>query len=74
MIGQPDRVTKLLSTADSDLLDELQSTSDILHSFIRNRLPEPGTPLASAALHHFATPGKMVRAKMALRAANLFEN
>ena len=73
MIGQPDRVTKLLSTADSDLVDELQSTSDILHSFIRNRLPEPGTPLASAALHHFATPGKMVRAKMAIRAANLLK-
>jgi len=47
-----------------------QSISEIIHGFIIERMPEPGQPLADAALHHFAAPGKMLRAKMALRAAD----
>ena len=47
------------------------SPSEILHAFITDRLPAAGEPLAEAAAHHFAAPGKMLRAKMALRAADL---
>ena len=49
------------------------SGSDILHDFILNRLPKPGQPLHEAAAHHFSRPGKMLRAKMALRAATLLK-
>ena len=48
-----------------------QSTSDCLLEFITDRLPKVGQPLAEAASHHFARPGKMLRAKMALRASYL---
>ncbi len=47
-----------------------QSTTDRLTNFIKARLPKAGMPLAEAASHHFAKPGKMLRAKMALRASN----
>ena len=46
-----------------------KSTSEIIHDFILERMPAPGQTLADAAMHHFAAPGKMLRAKMALRAA-----
>jgi len=49
------------------------STSQIIHHFISERMPQPGQPLAEAAAHHFAAPGKMLRAKMALRAADLLK-
>lgn len=48
-----------------------QSTSDRLADFISARLPKPGRPLAEAANHHFGKLGKMLRAKMALRASHL---
>ena len=48
-----------------------QSTTDRLAEFITARLPKAGQPLAEAASHHFAKPGKMLRAKMALRASHL---
>ena len=73
MVGQLDKMKDLLTSADPDLVDELQPMTDILHSFILARLPGPDTPLADAALHHFSIPGKMVRAKMALRAAKLLK-
>lgn len=47
------------------------STNDQLVKFIMSRLPKPGQPLAEAAAHHFAKTGKMLRARMALRAAYL---
>ena len=47
------------------------STNDQLVKFIAARLPKPGRPLAEAAAHHFAKTGKMLRARMALRAAHL---
>ena len=37
------------------------SPSEILHAFITDRLPAAGEPLAEAAAHHFAAPGKMLR-------------
>jgi geranylgeranyl pyrophosphate synthase len=46
-------------------------TSAKLHKFIVNRLPKPGEPLHEAAAHHFAVPGKMLRSKMALQAAEM---
>ncbi|MDG2403850.1 MAG: polyprenyl synthetase family protein [Paracoccaceae bacterium] len=66
-------MSNFLFADDIAVVDDLQSTTDTLHKFILDRLPKPGTPLAIAALHHFATPGKMVRAKMALRAADLLK-
>ena len=47
-----------------------RSTSEVIHTFISERLPAPGQPLSDAAAHHFMAPGKMLRAKMALRAAD----
>ena len=47
--------------------------ADMLHNFILCRLPKPETALAEAARHHFAKPGKMLRAKMALRAAKILK-
>ena len=46
------------------------STSEAIHVFIAERLPAVGQPLSKAAAHHFMAPGKMLRAKMALRAAD----
>ena len=50
-----------------------RSISEIIHEFIIERMPQPGQPLADAAHHHFAAPGKMLRAKMALRAADFLK-
>ena len=44
---------------------------DQVQNFILQRLPESGQPLAAAAAHHFANPGKMLRAKMVMRGAYL---
>jgi geranylgeranyl pyrophosphate synthase len=40
-----------------------------LRGFIFDRLPKNKTVLADSSQHHFAVPGKMLRAKMALHAA-----
>ncbi len=40
-----------------------------LNNYIKIRLPAADHPLAEAAAHHFAKPGKLLRAKMALRAS-----
>ena len=73
MTGELRRTSDLFFRHDDTVTDSLSNTTDTLHDFILCRLPELDTPLASAALHHFAIPGKMVRAKMALRAANLLK-
>ena len=52
--------------------EDQQSITDRLAEFIATRLPKAGQPLAGAASHHFAKPGKMLRAKMALRASQLY--
>jgi len=44
---------------------------DQVQNFILQRLPESGQPLAAAAAHHFANPGKLLRAKMVMRGAYL---
>ena len=66
-----------LSTSAKDIfsksgtgLPASQSTAEIIHGFIIERMPKIGEPLSEAALHHFASPGKMLRAKMALQAAD----
>ena len=66
-----------LSTSAKDIfsksgtgLPASQSTAEIIHGFIIERMPKVGEPLSEAALHHFASPGKMLRAKMALQAAD----
>ena len=55
--------------ADTQLRDQLNSKN--LVDFVSARLPEEGQPLAEVAAHHFEKPGKMLRAKMALRASHL---
>ena len=41
----------------------------VLVNFIKDKLPAADHPLSCAAHHHFAKPGKLLRAKMALRAS-----
>ena len=55
--------------AETQLRHQLNSKN--LVDFVAARLPVPGQPLAKAASHHFEKPGKMLRAKMALRASHL---
>jgi geranylgeranyl pyrophosphate synthase len=60
-----------LSTNTSDIhLRDILNTKNLVE-FVAARLPEAGQPLADAAAHHFEKPGKMLRAKMALRASHL---
>jgi geranylgeranyl pyrophosphate synthase len=63
---------EFLGNADSGI-GSSPSSSEILHNFITERMPAAGQPLADAAALHFSTPGKMLRAKMALRAADLLK-
>jgi geranylgeranyl pyrophosphate synthase len=70
----------ILSVKHHPMLREVSSRTDAevansqkLHDFIVNRLPKDGTQLAETARHHFAKPGKMLRAKMALSAAKLLK-
>ncbi len=55
--------------ADTQLRHQLNSKN--LVDFIAARLPSATQPLEAAAAHHFKKPGKMLRAKMALRASHL---
>ena len=47
------------------------SDKDIVHNLILSRLPTIDQPLAKAAAHHFNSPGKMLRATMAMRGAHV---
>ena len=47
------------------------SDKDIVHNLILSRLPTLEQPLAKAAAHHFNSPGKMLRATMAMRGAHV---
>ena len=51
-------------------LRNLSHTDDFVE-FIASRLPQVSHPLGEAANYHFEKPGKMLRAKMALRASHL---
>ena len=68
------KMSTLVSAFTTDEFDtELRETlnTENLVEFITSRLPGAGQPLADAAAHHFEKPGKMLRAKMALRASHL---
>lgn len=52
-----------IATADQHI-----DTAVLIH-YITARLPAKDHPLSEAATHHFATPGKLLRAKMALSAS-----
>ena len=63
-----------LSASLDTNLSSLRTFSDdqqIVYNFIISRLPQAGEPLALAAAHHFENPGKMLRARMAMRGAHL---
>ena len=47
------------------------SDKTIIHNLILSRLPTRNQPLAKAAAHHFNSPGKMLRATMAMRGADV---
>ena len=47
------------------------SDKDIVHNLILSKLPTLDQPLAKAAAHHFNSPGKMLRATMAMRGAHV---
>ena len=55
--------------ADTQLRHQLNSKN--LVDFIAARLPRGAQPLEEVAAYHFKKPGKMLRAKMALRASHL---
>ena len=44
-----------------------------IHDLIISRLPTHGKPLGKAAAHHFSKPGKMLRATMAMHAADALQ-
>ena len=48
------------------------SISDTLHQFLTNHLPQHGHALHDAAMHHFNKPGKQLRARMTMMAADAF--
>ena len=65
--------TSLSASLDTNL-SSLRTFSDdqqIIYNFIISRLPRASEPLALAAAHHFENPGKMLRARMAMRGAHL---
>ena len=55
--------------ADTQLTNQLNTNN--LIDFIESRLPKVNQPLEAVAAHHFRNPGKMLRAKMALRASHI---
>ena len=73
MSGELRQVPNLHLFQNDLVLDAPGDTVDTLHNFILSRLPKSDTALAEAARHHFAKPGKMLRAKMALRAAKILK-
>ena len=73
MSGELKQVLNLHLLQNDLALDFSSDAVDTLHNFILNRLPKSGNALAEAARHHFAKPGKMLRAKMALRAAKILK-
>ena len=73
MAGDLRQVPNLQLFQNELALDLPGDAADTLHNFILCRLPKPDTSLAEAARHHFAKPGKMLRAKMALRASKILK-
>jgi geranylgeranyl pyrophosphate synthase len=73
MSGELKQVLNLHLLQNDLALDFPSDAVDTLHNFILNRLPKSDNALAEAARHHFAKPGKMLRAKMALQAAKILK-
>lgn len=66
--------TALDGTTFQTTLDTPQNEAcdaDRVHEFILSRLPNDDQVLARAASYHFERPGKMLRAKMAMRSAQV---
>ena len=57
------------SDAVADRADKKDDSRALISSFISAQLPAAPHPLAAPAAHHFARPGKMLRARLALSAA-----
>ena len=53
----------------ADRADHKDDSRAIIASFMSSQLPMAPHPLAAPAAHHFARPGKMLRARLALSAA-----
>ena len=53
----------------ADRADQKDDSRAIIASFMSSQLPTAPHPLAAPAAHHFARPGKMLRARLALSAA-----
>jgi geranylgeranyl pyrophosphate synthase len=70
MIKIPTLVSAFTTGASGTELRDALDTEDLVE-FVAARLPGAGQPLADAAAHHFEKSGKMLRAKMALRASHL---
>ena len=69
-----ERATGLLQQpfTDAVMARPLPDLSEVISDFIARRLPPASHPLGAAARHHFAAPGKQIRARMALAAADSF--
>lgn len=61
-------------SASASKLSSFKSASigETLHQFLTNHLPPKGHALHDAALHHFHKPGKQLRARMTMMAADAF--
>ncbi|MBT4848636.1 MAG: hypothetical protein HON95_06800, partial [Alphaproteobacteria bacterium] len=69
-----ERATGLLQQpfTDAVMARPLPDLSEVISDFIARRLPPASHPLGAAARHHFAAPGKQIRARMAFAAADSF--
>ena len=66
-------IEDILSCEGKGAFDYESNVTEILHSFILQRLPKNKTILSEAANDHFTVPGKMLRAKMAMCAAKMLK-
>lgn len=66
-------ITSLSASLDSNFSSSRTPSDNqqIVHNFILSRLPQVGEPLSTAAAHHYENPGKMLRASMVMRGAQL---
>ncbi len=58
--------TPVKDVTSDDRMDDVRA---LISDFITSALPQKGHPLAEPAAHHFARPGKMLRARLALSSA-----
>ena len=68
-----DLSTDILTQTNNVIVNEPVHDDDIrtnISDFITQAMPKAGHPLAAPAAHHFARPGKMLRARLALSSAS----